>query len=64
MVDIQLIRFKTDLSYGEYKKQNTENVEKIKNQNETIGINVNNIPQIENINTPNTLETINKIEIK
>lgn len=65
MVDIQLIRFKTDLSYDEYKKQKTENHE---NQIIIIAdkttINPNNTPQGENITNQDNLGKINETQIK
>ena len=65
MVDIQLIRFKTDLSYDEYKNQKTEN-----HENQVIiyadktTINANNTPQGENITNQDNLEKINETQIK
>jgi hypothetical protein len=64
LVDLQLIRFNTDLSYDEYKKQNRENEVKIKNTNETLGININNMIQGENPTTTNILENRNEIQNK
>lgn len=60
MVDIQLIRFKTELSYDEYKMQNQGNIIQIRNEiNDTMAQNINNAPQGENITVQNNLQNLN-----
>ena len=61
MTDIQLIRFKTDLSYDEYKNQ-----KKLEEQQQQINIQINNtailnnLPQGENPTTQNNSAMINE----
>ena len=68
-VDIQLIRFKTDLSYDEYKKQNpktdVQNKNEIENKIENTSIeNTNNVTQGENITPQNNIENSNETQNK
>ena len=64
MVDIQLIRFKTELSYDEYKMQNQGNIIQIRNEiNDTMAKNINNAPQGENITVQNNLQNLNGTEM-
>lgn len=62
-IDIQLIRFKTDLSYGEYKNQNQVMNVQINNGindiNDTIVQNIKNGAQEEHITVQNNLNNLN-----
>ena len=62
MVDIQLIRFKTDLSYDEYKKQKTE--DQVVINPITTTVNANNTPQGEYITNQDNLGKINETQFK
>ena len=62
-IDIQLIRFKTDLSYGEYKNQNQVMNVQINNGindiNDTMVQNIKNGAQEEHITVQNNLNNLN-----